>query len=63
MQSNDLDDFTLTSVKFVFLLLKILLSPENDSSWQTVPNEEEGSLFDLHFTGLQNHSQKDEISG
>lgn len=56
MQSNDLDDFRLTSVKFMFLLLKILLSPENESSWQTVPNEEDGSLFHLHFTSLQNHS-------
>lgn len=62
MQSNDLDDFRLTSVKFMFLLLKILLSPENESGWQTVPNEEDGSLFHLHFTSLQNPSQKDEIS-
>lgn len=56
MQSNDLDVFRLTSVKFMFLLLKILLSPENESSWQTVPNEEDGSLFHLHFTSLQNPS-------
>lgn len=39
----------LTSVKFTFLLLKLLFSHEDESDWRTVPNEEHCSLFPSAF--------------
>lgn len=51
-QPNYIEIFRLTSVKFMFLLLKIFFSREGESDWYMVPNEEDCSLFPSAFGKL-----------